>query len=113
MAYRSTFRDLFCTCSQRTSYSKVLPVPLILHLIQWLVLSRVRRHFCQLAISPYSIIDASLALDRKCNPAAVLDFGNTYPLYRECAKGVQNTSSDLTKDSISLWCSGIPTTGMS
>src|SRR5579859_489107 len=31
--------------------------------------------------------------------------------YRELARGVQNTSSDFTKDSISLWCSGIPTTG--
>jgi hypothetical protein len=34
------------------------------------------------------------------------------PYYQERRAGVQNTSSDFTKDSMSFWCSGIPTTGM-
>src|SRR5262249_39692553 len=39
-------------------------------------------------------------------------FDSSYPSHRFCARGLQNTSSDFTKDSISLWCSGMPTTGM-
>src|SRR5215831_17386030 len=35
-----------------------------------------------------------------------------YPSHWLCARGVQNTSSDFTNDSISLWCSRIPSTGM-
>jgi len=39
--------------------------------------------------------------------------GPRIPSYRERARGVQNTSSDFTKDSISFWWSGNPMTGMS
>ena len=38
--------------------------------------------------------------------------GKNLGIYREGARGVQNTSSDFTNDSISFWCSGIPATAM-
>lgn len=38
--------------------------------------------------------------------------GKKWGIYREAARGVQNTSSDFTNDSISFWWSGIPTTVM-
>jgi hypothetical protein len=44
-------------------------------------------------------------------PTAALP-GKKWGIYREAARGVQNTSSDFTNDSISFWWSGIPTTVM-
>jgi hypothetical protein len=46
---------------------------------------------------------------RSTTPSQICD---AYPCYRERPRGVQNTSSDFTNDSISLWCWGIPKTGM-
>jgi len=60
---------------------------------------------------------STLSIMRFVSHTAIIHAGQTGPgkkwgIYREAARGVQNTSSDFTNDSISFWWSGIPTTVM-
>jgi hypothetical protein len=70
-----------------------------------LLVSRAQNQDCALR-QPFVVCGATKGGRKSTTPTAD-------GIHREVTRGVQNTSSDFTNDSISFWWSGIPTTYMS